>query len=134
MNLFFAGKTGWAGACAVLSLVSQLCPTPCDPMKCSPPGSSVHGDCPGKNTGVGCPALLQGISPTQGSNLGLLHGRWILYHLCYQGSLHCISLLFHVVLPQISLRILISNLLCELPISNCLCWSFSSHCGIPSKV
>ena len=28
---------------------------------------------PGKNTGVGCHALLQGIVPTQGSNLRLLH-------------------------------------------------------------
>ena len=28
--------------------------TLCDPMDCSPPGSSVHGDSPGKNTGVGC--------------------------------------------------------------------------------
>ena len=31
-------------------------------------GSSVHGDSPGKNTGVGCHAPLQGIFPTQGSN------------------------------------------------------------------
>ena len=31
----------------------------CDPLDCSPPGSSVHGDSPGKNTGVGCLALLQ---------------------------------------------------------------------------
>ena len=30
-------------------------------------------DFPGKNTGVGCHSLLQGIFPTQGSNLGLLH-------------------------------------------------------------
>ena len=29
----------------------------------SPPGSSVHGDSPGKNTGVGCRVLLQGIFP-----------------------------------------------------------------------
>ena len=36
-------------------------------------------DFPGKNTGVGCPSLLQGIFPTQGSNPGLLHCRWILY-------------------------------------------------------
>ena len=35
---------------------------------CSQPGLSVHGDSPGKNTGVGSPALLQGIVPTQGSN------------------------------------------------------------------
>ena len=34
-------------------------------MDCSPPGSSVHGDSPGENTGVGCHALLQGIFPTQ---------------------------------------------------------------------
>ena len=37
-------------------------------MDYSPPGSFVHGDSPGKNTGVGCHALLQGIFPTQGSN------------------------------------------------------------------
>ena len=30
----------------------------CNPMDCSPPGSSVHGDSPGKNTGVGCHALI----------------------------------------------------------------------------
>ena len=35
-------------------------------MDCSPPGCSVHGDSPGKNIGVGCHALLQGIFPTQG--------------------------------------------------------------------
>ena len=41
-------------------------------MDCSPWGSSVPGDSPGKNTGLGCHALLQGIFPTQGSNLLLL--------------------------------------------------------------
>ena len=40
---------------------------------------------PGKNTGVGCHSLLQGIIPTQGSSLGLLHCRQILYHLGHQG-------------------------------------------------
>ena len=34
-----------------------------------------------KNTGVGCHALFQGIFLIQGSNLGLLHCRQILYHL-----------------------------------------------------
>ena len=48
------------------------CPTLFDPMDCYPSGSSVHGDSPGKNTGVGCHALLQGIYHTQGSNLRLL--------------------------------------------------------------
>ena len=46
----------------------QLCLTLCDPVDHSPPGSSVHGDSPGKNTGVGCHAFLQGIFPNQGSN------------------------------------------------------------------
>ena len=49
-------------------------------------GSSVHGDSPGKNTGVGCHALLQGIFPAQGSNLGFPHCRWILYQMSDQGS------------------------------------------------
>ena len=52
-------------------LVAQLSPTLCDPMGCSPPGSSVYGDSPGKNTEVGCHALLQEIFPTQESNPGL---------------------------------------------------------------
>ena len=43
-------------------------------------------DSPGKNTGVGCQALLQGIFPTQGSNPGLLHCRWILYQLSHKGG------------------------------------------------
>ena len=43
-------------------------------------------DSPGKNTGVGCHSLRQGIFPTQGSNPGLLHCRQTLYHLSYQGS------------------------------------------------
>ena len=38
-------------------LVTKLCPTPCNPVD-SPPGSSVHGDSPGKNTGVDCHSLL----------------------------------------------------------------------------
>jgi len=37
-------------------------------MDCSPPGPSVLGDSPGRNPGVGCHALLQGMFPTQGSN------------------------------------------------------------------
>ena len=44
---------------AVLCLVAQLCLTLCDLMDCSLPGSSVHGDSPGKNTGGGCHALLK---------------------------------------------------------------------------
>ena len=40
----------------------------------------------GKNTRVGCHSLLQGILPAQGLSVGLLHYRWILYHLSHQGS------------------------------------------------
>ena len=43
-------------------------------------------DSPGKNTGVGCHALLQSIFPTQGSNPGLSYCRQIFYHLSHQGS------------------------------------------------
>ena len=43
-------------------------------------------DSPGKNTGVGCHALLQGIFPAQGLNPGLPHCRQILYRLSHQGS------------------------------------------------
>ena len=75
-----------APALCVLCLVTQACPTTCDPMDCSPPGSSVHGDSPGKNTGVGCHALLQGIFPTQGLNPDLLHCWKIIYCLNHQGS------------------------------------------------
>ena len=49
-------------------------------MDCSPPGSCPW-DSPGKSTGVGCHALLQGIFLTWGLNLGLTHCRQILYHL-----------------------------------------------------
>ena len=56
-------------------------------MDCSPTGSSVRGDSPGRIIGVGCHALLQGIFPTQRSNPGLPHCRRILYQLNHKGSL-----------------------------------------------
>ena len=65
--------------------VPQSCPTRSDPTNHSPPRSSVHGDSPGKNTGVGCHALLQGIIPTQEANPGIWHCRRILYRLSQQG-------------------------------------------------
>ena len=68
-------------------LVAQSYLILCDPLvDCSPPGSSVHEDSPGKNTGVGCQALLQGNFLTQESNGGLLHCKQILYQLSCQGS------------------------------------------------
>ena len=56
---------------------TQSCLTLCNPTDCSPPGSSVHGDSPGKSSGMGCHALLQEIFPNQGSNPGLPHCRQI---------------------------------------------------------
>ena len=72
---------------AVLCFVAQSCPTLCDPMDCRLPGSSVHGHSPGKNSGVGCLALLQRIFPIQGSNPGLPHCRQILYQLNHREAL-----------------------------------------------
>ena len=67
----------------MLCLVALSCPILCDPMDCSPPGSSGHEASPGEDTGVGCHALLS----TQGSNPGPPHCRRILYHLRHQGAL-----------------------------------------------
>ena len=49
-------------------------------------GSSGLGDFPGKNTGVACHALLQGIFLTQGWNPGVPHDRQILYQLSHKGG------------------------------------------------
>ena len=66
-----------ASVCAGCSIVSDSL----QPARILCPWNS-----PGKNIGVGCHSLLQGIFRTQGSNLGLLHCRQILYHLSHQGS------------------------------------------------
>ena len=58
-----------------------------------PLGFSVHGNTPGKNTGVGCHTLLQGIFPTHGWNWDLLHYRHILYQLSYQGMLSTMTVI-----------------------------------------
>ena len=81
----------------------------CNPMDCSPPGSSVHGILQAKNTGVVCHALLQGIFPIQRSNqhlLYLLHwqagslplappGKYINAMLCYAKSLQSCPTLYN---------------------------------------
>ena len=66
-------RTMQCSLAAVLWLVAQLCLTLYNPTDCTPPGFSVHGDPPGKNTGVNSHALLQGIFPIQGLNPCLLH-------------------------------------------------------------
>ena len=96
-----------------LHLVAQSCPTLCDPMAYSPPGSSVLGDSPGKNTGVGCHALLCGssqawdqtqISHVAGEFFTVLvtrevHEYWSEYFLSQesnQGFLHCKQILYQL--------------------------------------
>ena len=54
------------GVCACM-LSLQSFPTLCQPVDCNLPGSSVYGDSPGKNAGVGCLFFLQGIFLTHGS-------------------------------------------------------------------
>ena len=81
--LYFVGQPTFA----VLCWVAQSCLTLCNPLDCSPPGFSAHGDSPGKNTRVGCCALLHGIFPILGSN----PGRQILYHMSYRGSLRILE-------------------------------------------
>ena len=80
-------KIGWKSLKSqCVCLVAQSCLTPCHPMDCLPPGSSVHGNSPGKNVKSGLPCPPPGNLPNPGSNPGLLHFRWILCHLSHQGS------------------------------------------------
>ena len=62
------------------SVIAQSCPALCNLMACSPLGFSVRGISQTRILEWGSHFLLQGIFLTQGSNLGLLHCRQILYH------------------------------------------------------
>ena len=68
---------------SVTAVVSASLQTP----GLSLPGTYVHGNSPGKNTGMGCHSIIQGIFPVQGLNPHFLHCRQILYLLSHQGSL-----------------------------------------------
>ena len=88
------GKPKLIYAAAAAKLL-QLCPAVCDTMKCSSSRLLCPCDSPGKNTGVGCHALLQGIFLIQRWNLCLLRCRSILYDLshdkrCQFSLLSCI--------------------------------------------
>ena len=61
--------------------VTQSCPTLCNPMD-----YTVHGILQARILEWGSLSLLQGTFPTQGSNPGLPHCRWILYQLSHKGS------------------------------------------------
>ena len=62
-SLGFSRQEHWSGLLFPSPMreseVAQSCPTLSDPMDCSLPSSSVHGDFPGKSTGVGCHCLLR---------------------------------------------------------------------------
>ena len=66
------------------SEVAQSCPT-LRPHGLWPTRLLCPWGFPGKSAAVGSHSLLQGIFPTQGWNLGLLHCRQTLYHLSHQG-------------------------------------------------
>ena len=76
-HIFRKGQTG--NSAHFCCLVAKLRLTLCDPIDCSPPGSSVHGIFQARITAVGCHCPLQGIFPTQGLNPRLLLGRQIFY-------------------------------------------------------
>ena len=61
-------------------LVAKSCPTLCDPMDCSPPGFSVHGISQARIREWVAISFSKGSSQPRGSNLNLLHCKWILYH------------------------------------------------------
>ena len=66
-----------------VSQVAQVCPTPCDPMDCSPPGFSVHGILQARILERVAISFSRGIFPSRASNPGLLHCRQILYYLSH---------------------------------------------------
>ena len=67
-------------------LVTQSCPTLCDPMDCIPPDFPVHGTFQARLVEWVAIPFSRGILLTQGSNQGLLHCTWILYTLSHQES------------------------------------------------
>ena len=77
MDTDFTEGSGRTTAMYKKVLVAQLCLTLCNPIDYSPPGSSLHG-IPRQEYWSGCCSLLQGIFPTQGSNLSFPHCRQIL--------------------------------------------------------
>ena len=84
-------RCGWVGGCVcVCVLVAQLYLTLCDPMGCSPAGFSVQGTFQARILEWVSICFSRVIFPTQGLNLGLLHCRQMLYHLCQQGRLRSI--------------------------------------------
>ena len=91
ISLFYWFCRIWQASVCLCAQQLQSCLILCDPMDCSLLGSSYPWGFPGKNIGVGCRFLLQGIFSTQGLNLGLLHwhsGSLSLSHLGYACVTH----------------------------------------------
>ena len=87
----------------------------------------------GKNTGVGFHALLQGIFPTQGSNLGLLHCSQILYYVSHQGSPNipnCCCLVTH----RVQLFATPNTAACQVSLSFTISWSLLKLMSIESMM
>ena len=92
-------------AAAAAAKLLQWCPTLCDPIDGSPPGSPVPGILQARTLGVGCHFLLRGIFPTQGSN-------------CIQGLLYLLTLKRETAAAAKSLQlclILCDPMICSLP-------------------
>ena len=105
----------------------QSCVTVDSPMDCSLTRLLCPWNSPGKNTGVGCSALLQGTFPTQGSNPHVYvfcFGRRVLYHqhhlgFCVISSNLCILLCLHIF---VSFSILFSVWFLSLILLICFCF------------
>ena len=98
----------------------QSCPTLCNPMDCSLPGASVHGILR-QEYWSGYHFLFQGIFPTQGSNLHLLHCRQILYHWASKEAL----IISSWVLRLLAFRLKLTPLaLLGLVLTDCRSWDF----------
>ena len=83
----FKHLSGYLSVVVAQSCLTLLRPHGLQPFRLLCPWNS-----PGKNTEVGYHSLLQGIFPLQGSNLGLLHCRQILYHLNFYKTVKSVSL------------------------------------------
>ena len=81
----FANLSLLVKICALLYFVTQSCLAFCNPMHCCPSGSSVHGNSPGKNTGVGC-HFPPGDLPNPETKPRSPNCSWILNHLSHQGK------------------------------------------------
>ena len=81
------------------SEVAQLCPTLCDPMDGSLPGSSIHGIFQARVLEWVAISFSRGTFLTQGSNPGLPHCRQTLYSLKHQGGLDSLLKSRNITLP-----------------------------------